>query len=66
MFIVVDLPEPDGAHHRDEIARRDVEVDALQRLERGRALAVALGDAAQRDERLAPSLICPAPAELRR
>ena len=38
MFIVVDLPEPGRAHDRDEIAGGDVEVDALQRLERGRRL----------------------------
>ena len=38
MFIVVDLPDPDGPITATKSPRRDVEVDALQRLERGRAL----------------------------
>jgi hypothetical protein len=42
MFIVVDLPEPDGAHDRDEVAALDRQVDALQRLERRHALAEGL------------------------
>ena len=51
MFIVVDLPEPDGAHHRDEIAGVHNEIDALQRLERRRPPTVGLGHGAKLYER---------------
>src|SRR5882757_9819131 len=40
------------AHHCREIARFDIEIDALQRLERGCARAEALGDAGEADQRI--------------
>ena len=38
------------AHHGHEVARSDIEIDALQRLERGLAAAEAFGDADQPDQ----------------
>ena len=47
MFISVDLPEPDCADDRDELARRrSSSVDAVQHLDRELAGAVGLGDVA--------------------
>ena len=37
MFMNVDLPDPDGAHHRDELAFGDVHRDAGERLHLGLA-----------------------------
>ena len=45
MFIAVDLPEPDGPITATKSPGATVEVDALQRLEGGRAAAIGLGDA---------------------
>src|SRR3546814_5454194 len=39
-------------HDRHEIALRNVEIDALQRLKGGRAGTIDLGDAAQGDDRI--------------
>jgi hypothetical protein len=38
------------AHHGDELARRDLQIDALEGLEGGLAAAEGLGDAAQADQ----------------
>ena len=52
MFIAVDLPEPDGPMIATNSPRVDGEVDAGQRVHRGVARAVDLGDAAQLDQRI--------------
>ncbi len=44
MFIVVDLPEPEGPITATKSLVLDLEVDPLQRLERSRALAEGLGN----------------------
>jgi hypothetical protein len=53
MFIAVLLPEPLGPMMATNSPACDVQVDALERHQLGRAAAVALGDAAQADQRLA-------------
>ena len=51
MFISVDLPEPEGAHDRDELALVDVERDAAQRVHHLVAHAVGLDQRAGFDQR---------------
>ena len=51
MFMSVDLPEPDCADDRDELAGVDREVDAVQHFDREIAGAVGLGDAGELDQR---------------
>ena len=51
MFMSVDLPEPDCADDRDELAGVDREVDAVQHFDRELAGAVGLGDAGELDQR---------------
>ena len=45
MFSSVDLPQPEGADQDEELARCDVDVDALEHLDRLVALAECLADA---------------------
>ena len=54
MFMIVDLPLPDGPDDRDHVAALDRQVDAAQRSILDLAGAVDLLDAGQLDQRSAP------------